>query len=239
MNVGRPPVRRPVSSSTPRISSLSSPGGNKQARSCTRYHPRGAWCAHRDDDEEGGTERNEKTKRKRSIVSCKYVGRVHMRAVLEGQPRSKEETERERVGPGSRMGEARCVLRKTDHGGIDGVRLMAEHSSSCGLEQEERRGFSDMDREGRRKGCRGVKEGRPWNHLIGDFASRPSIRWRYRIGSGRLRQVMATALLRFPPTCRRKRAEMRKIVAGAPLIARSLRGHACTRTDARVGDGNV
>lgn len=96
MNVGRPPVRRPVSSSTPRISSLSSPGGNKQARSCTRYHPRGAWCAHRDDDEEGGTERNEKTKRKRSIVSCKYVGRVHMRAVLEGQPRSKEETERER-----------------------------------------------------------------------------------------------------------------------------------------------
>lgn len=154
MNVGRPPVRRPVSSSTPRISSLSSPGGNKQARSCTRYHPRGAWCAHRDDDEEGGTERNEKTKRKRSIVSCKYVGRVHMRAVLEGQPRSKEETERERerVGPGSRMGEARCVLRKTDHGGIDGVRLMAEHSSSCGLEQEERRGFSDMDREGRRKG---------------------------------------------------------------------------------------
>lgn len=50
------------------------------------------------------------------------------------------------------MGEARCVLRKTDHGGIDGVRLMAEHSSSCGLEQEERRGFSDMDREGRRKG---------------------------------------------------------------------------------------
>ena len=88
-------------------------------------------------------------------------------------------------------------------------------------------------------GERGVKEGRPWNHLIGDFASRPSIRWRYRIGSGRLRQVMATALLRFPPTCRGKRAEMRKIVAGAPLIARSLRGHACTRTDARVGDGNV
>lgn len=33
-------------------------------------------------------------------MSCKYVGRVHMRAVLEGQPRSKEETERERVGPG-------------------------------------------------------------------------------------------------------------------------------------------
>lgn len=55
------------------------------------------------------------------------------------------------------MGEARCVLRKTDHGGIDGVRLMAEHCSSCGLEQEERRGFSDMDREGRRKGYRGLR----------------------------------------------------------------------------------
>lgn len=46
-----------------------------------------------------------------------------------------------------------------------------------------------------------------------------------------------SALHRFPPTCRR--GGMRKIVAGAPLIARSLPGHACTRTDARVGDGNV
>lgn len=235
MNVGRPPVRRPVSSSTPRISSLSSPGGNKQARSCTRYHPRGAWCAHRDDDEEGGTERNEKTKRKRSIVSCKYVGRVHMRAVLEGQPRSKEETERESW---SRFSDGRSAVCSQENGSreyrwcsIDGGALLELWPRTGGKK--------DMDREGRRKGCRGVKEGRPWNHLIGDFASRPSIRWRYRIGSGRLRQVMATALLRFPPTCRGKRAEMRKIVAGAPLIARSLRGHACTRTDARVGDGNV
>lgn len=45
------------------------------------------------------------------------------------------------------MGEARCVLRKTDHGGIDGVRLMAEHSSSCGLEQEERRIWIGRDGE--------------------------------------------------------------------------------------------
>lgn len=46
-----------------------------------------------------------------------------------------------------------------------------------------------------------------------------------------------SALHRFPPTCRGE--EMGKIVAAAPLIARSLPGHACTRTDARVGDGNV
>lgn len=96
------------------------------------------------------------------------------------------------------MGEARRVLRKTDHGGIDGVRLMAEHSSSCGLDKG-RRGLLGRDiprRNGERDiegGVWGVREGRPWNHLIGDFASRPSIHWRYRIGSGRLRQVMATA----------------------------------------------
>ena len=125
MNAGRAPVRRPVSSSTPRASlspSSRPPGGNKQARSCThaRYHPHGAWCTHR--EEEGGEvrrprrrrrrrrrgrggERNEtkgKNERNERGASCRVntLVRVHMRAVLEGQPRSNEETKREIVGPG-------------------------------------------------------------------------------------------------------------------------------------------
>lgn len=97
MNVGRPPVRRPVSSSTPRISSLSSPGGNKQARSCTRYHPRGAWCAHRDDDEEGGTERNERGASCRVNTLVEYTCEPSSRV---NRGRRKKQRERELVQDG-------------------------------------------------------------------------------------------------------------------------------------------
>lgn len=76
-------------------------------------------------------------------MSCKYVGP----STHASRPRGSTEVERrnEERDSWSRMGEARCVLRKTDHGGIDGVRLMAERSSSCGLEEE---GRVDISAEG-------------------------------------------------------------------------------------------